>query len=417
MTYSRLAQNLSPSAVLAIAGRVRRLVREGEEVQNFTIGDFDPAIFPIPKQLEEDIVTAYREHLTRYPQAEGNEDLRESLCAYAAAFQRLDYTTSEILVASGGRPLIYAMYLALCDPGDKIIYPVPSWNNNYYTELVQGTAVVIETKPGNRFLATAKEIAPHLKGATLLALCSPQNPAGTVYTEEELQKICTLILEENGRRGPGEKKIYVLYDQLYAQLIYGKARHHNPVTVDPKMRPYTVTVDAISKSFAATGLRVGWCFGPQELMEKMKVLLTHMGAWAPNPEQKGLASYLRRRSAVWVFLNEFRDRLQVRLQLLYQGIMNLKEEGYPVDAIAPQAAVFLSLKIDLPSDSGEALFDYLLESGRIALVPFAAFGATAATGWFRVSVGTCTESGIEVLLQSLRRAMDRHHHKLLSNDF
>jgi aspartate/methionine/tyrosine aminotransferase len=145
--------------------------------------------------------------------------------------------------------------------------------------------IKIEAKVENNFMPTADEIRPYVKDATMIALCSPQNPTGTTFTKKALEEICDLVLEENERRGSNEKPLYVLYDQMYWILTYGDTIHYNPVSLRPDMRDYTVFIDGISKAFASTGLRVGWAFGPQYIIDKMKSILSHIGAWAPKPEQ------------------------------------------------------------------------------------------------------------------------------------
>src|SRR5690606_42057366 len=145
--------------------------------------------------------------------------------------------------------------------------------------------------------------------------------------------------EENKRRGAGEKKLYVMYDQMYWHLTYGDIRHHDPVSLRPEMREYTIFIDAISKVFAATGVRVGWSLGPASIISKMKAILTHLGAWAPMAEQKALANYLGKRDAIKAFLSNFKKELEERLRRIYEGFMKLKSEGLPVDAIAPEAAI------------------------------------------------------------------------------
>lgn len=196
MKFSVLAETTEPSETLRIDNQVKQQIQDGKSIFNFTIGDYDPAIFPIPKELEDEIVSAYRNHLTSYPQAEGNADLRKAIKRYTKDYQGIDYEVDEILVASGGRPLIYAMYMALCDKGDRIVYPVPSWNNQYYTHFAGGDAIIIETKEENKFMPTAAELEPVIKDATLIALCSPQNPTGTIFTEDQLKSICDMVVEE-----------------------------------------------------------------------------------------------------------------------------------------------------------------------------------------------------------------------------
>src|SRR5213078_1045438 len=181
MKLSNLSETLIGSEIVKLGGEIREKIRQGQRIYNFTVGDFDPAIFPIPKELEEEIIDAYRKHFTNYPAAEGNLDLREAVTSFIKEMEGLDYGPNEILVASGGRPLIYATFRAICDKGDKIIYAVPSWNNNHYTHFVGGENVVVEATPENNFMPAANDIRPSMKQATLISLCSPQNPTGTTF--------------------------------------------------------------------------------------------------------------------------------------------------------------------------------------------------------------------------------------------
>jgi aspartate aminotransferase len=396
MKLSHLSETLIGSEIVKLGGEIREKIRQGERIYNFTVGDFDPSIFPIPKELEDAIVDAYRKHFTNYPAAEGNLDLREALNSFLKDEEGLDYGINEILVASGGRPLIYATFRAVCDKGDKIIYAVPSWNNNHYTHFVEGEHIV--------------------KEASLISLCSPQNPTGTTFRKEELEAICDLVIEENTRRGKDEKKLYVLFDQMYWHLTYGSIQHYNPVSLRPAMREYTIFIDAISKVFAATGVRVGWGMGPATVIRKIKAILTHIGAWAPMAEQKAVAYYLGNRKGIKKYLSNFKSEIEERLHRIYDGFMQLKGEGLSVDAITPEAAIYLTIKIDLvgkkPND-GKTLSDqsevtaYVLNTAGLAVVPFYAFGADKNSAWYRLSVGTCKKNEIEEMIGKLREALQK----------
>ena len=416
MKLSHLSETLIGSEIVKLGGEIKEKIRQGERIYNFTVGDFEPTIFPIPKDLEDAIVIAYRQHFTNYPAAEGNLDLREAIRSFIKDVEGLDYGTNEILVASGGRPLIYATFRAVCDKGDKIIYAVPSWNNNHYTHFIEGEHIVIEATAEHNFMLTAEDIRPHIKEATLISLCSPQNPTGTTFRKEELEAICDMVLAENKRRGDGEKKLYVMYDQMYWHLTYGDIVHHNPVGLRNEMREYTIFIDAISKVFAATGVRVGWGMGPAVVMNKMKAILTHIGAWAPMAEQKAVAYFLEKREEIQKFLSHFKSEIEERLRRIYAGFMELKDEGYAVDAIAPEAAIYLTIKIDLVgrttpegkklSDQGEVTA-YILNSAGLAVVPFYAFGASRNSPWYRLSVGTCKKEEIDEMIEKLRGALKR----------
>ncbi len=416
MQLSHLAETLIGSEIVKLGGDIREMIRQGEKIYNFTVGDFDPRIFPIPRALEDAIVESYRSHFTNYPAAEGNLDLRESIAAFLKDREGLDYSPAEILVAGGGRPLIYSLFRILADPGDKIIYAVPSWNNNHYTHFVEGQHIVVEASPENNFMPEASAIEPHIKGATLICLCSPQNPTGTTITEKDLAAICDSILAENARRGPAEKKLYLMYDQMYWHLTYGDIKHYNPVSLRPAMREYTIFIDAISKVFAATGVRVGWSFGPPAVIDKMKAIMTHIGSWAPMAEQKATAKFLLQKEDIDNYLRDFRSAIAERLNRIHAGFMSLKKDGFPVDSIAPQAAIYLTIKIDLAgkrTPGGKiiadqaAVTDYILNEAKLAVVPFSAFGAGKNSPWYRLSVGTCKLEDIDEMFGKLREAMEK----------
>jgi aspartate aminotransferase len=413
MQLSHLSQTLIGSEIVKLGGEIRDRIRKGERIYNFTVGDFDPQIFPIPKELEEAIIEAYRNHFTNYPPGEGSLELREAVSAFARAYQGLEYNSDEILIASGGRPLIYALFRAVCDRGDKVIYAVPSWNNNHYVHFVEGEHVVVEALPENNFMPTADDLRPHIGEAAFLALCSPQNPTGTTFRREELAEICHMIVAENKRRGEG-KKLYVMFDQMYWHLTYDGIQHYNPVSLNPEMRPYTIYIDAISKVFASTGVRVGWSLGPAQVLNKMKAILSHVGAWAPMPEQKGLTRFLGRKEAIDRFLVHFKSEIEERLRRIYQGFIQLKNDGYRVDAVAPEAAIYLTIKIDLvgkTTPDGSLLktqadvTSYLLQYASLAIVPFYAFGAPKNSPWYRLSVGTCKKEEIDEMLHKLEQAL------------
>ena len=386
----------------------------GAEIYNLTIGDFNPELFPIPEGLLNGIVEAYQAGQTNYPPSNGLPELRGSVSRFIEKRLGLSYSPDSYLIAGGARPLIFAAYQALVDPSDKVIFPVPSWNNNHYTHLAEGQKVMITTTVDSAFMPTAESIAPHVENATLIAVCSPLNPTGTVFPKEQLEAICDLVLAENARRGPNAKPLYLLYDQIYWQLTYGDTVHYNPVGLRPEMEPYTIYIDGISKCFAATGVRVGWAFGPQHVIAKMKSILGHVGAWSPRAEQVATAKFLEDDAAVDTYMNDMRDKLNQRLSGIHQGFQALKAKGFQVDSITPKGAIYLTIKLDLVGmtpPSGETfthnsqVHKYVLENAGLAVVPFRAFGGEADSYWYRLSVGTARVEDIPVLFQKLEKAL------------
>jgi len=413
---SQLAETLIGSEIVKMNGDIKEKMKQGESIYNYTIGDFDPSIFPIPSELEEEIIYSYRKHYTNYPAGEGELDLRKSVSHFIHERGNLDYSVDEILIASGGRPLIYTLYRALVDENDKVIYSVPSWNNNHYVHFTKGEHCVIETTTETNFMPTAEMIAPHLEGATLLALCSPLNPTGTCFSQQQLKDICDLVVAENNRRDKEDKKLYIMYDQIYWLLTYGKTEHYNPVSLNPALKPYTIFVDGISKCFAATGVRVGWAMGPALVINKMKAILSHVGAWSPLPEQKATAKYLMQKGSVDQYLKTFKREISERLDKIFAGFIQLKNEGFNVDAVTPQASIYLTVQIDLVGKTtadGKLLekqsdvTSYLLNVAKLALVPFHAFGASKNATWYRLSVGNCKKEEINEMLHKLRDALKK----------
>jgi aspartate aminotransferase len=411
---SVLAETLVGSEIVRMNGEIRKRMEEGHRVFNFTIGDFDPQIFPIPSELEEEIVFAYRRHLTNYPAGEGEPDLRRAVARYITERQGLSYGLDEILVASGGRPLIYTLYRSIVDPGEKVVYPVPSWNNNHYVHLVGGAHAAVVTTAENRFMPSAEDLRPHLKDAVLLALSSPLNPSGTTFSREGLKEICEMVAEENRGRPAGAKQLHIMFDQIYWQITHKGTEHVDPVSLCPELRSCTVFVDGISKCFAATGVRVGWSMGPAHIIARMKSILSHVGAWSPMPEQIATSRYLQQKGSVDQFLNQLKKGIHERLDKIHKGFQQLKKEGFPVDSMVPQASIYLTVKVDLKGlstpdgqllETQQDVTRYLLEEAGLALVPFHVFGMDRSSPWYRLSVGTVRVEEVRDMLKRLKEAL------------
>lgn len=416
MKVSKMASTLIGSEIIKIGGEVNELIKKGHTICNLTIGDFDPAIYPIPEELHKEIIDAYHKGFTNYPPANGEVSLRNSVVTFLNQRGNLDYKADEILIAGGSRPLIYAAYLAIVDPGNKVVFPVPSWNNNHYCHLSGAEGVMVETKAENNFMPTAAELAPYLKGASMLALCSPLNPTGTAFTKKNLEEICDAVIAENKSRGTDEKPLYILFDQVYWVLTFGETKHYDPVNLRPELRDYVIYIDGISKAFAATGVRVGWAFGPLNVLDKMKSILGHVGAWSPKAEQVATAKYITQHANIDSFLSKYKAKLQKSLDMLYGAFQQLKKEGFAVDAIAPMGAIYLTVKVDATgrkTPSGKLLQNsmdvnsYIIEEAGLAMVPFKAFGASDNSNWFRLSVGAASHDTIEAAIPRLKNALEK----------
>jgi aspartate aminotransferase len=410
-----MAENLQPPQIIKLANEINRRISNGEFIYNLTIGDFNPKIFPIPELMKEEIIKAYNERQTNYPPADGLQGLREGVQMYLKERGGFDYALDEIVVASGGRPIIFSCYQTVVEKGDGVIYPVPSWNNPEYCHIVQAKSYMIATKPENNFMPDANDMKPYIKDAKLIVLCSPMNPAGTTFSLKQLTDICELILEENYRRSDNERPVYLLVDQMYWGLREKGIEQHNPVAINSSMRNYTIFVDGASKAFAATGLRVGWTYGPKKVVKFMQNVILHMGAWAPRAEQTAIGVFLKNKKAVDEYLEDFKSKIFERMHIIFDTFKEMKDkDGLNVDAISPLGALYCTVKIDLKGkktpdgkilDNPEEYNLYVLGEAKIAMVPFGAFGADENMPWYRISVGTCTIEELKTAMKLLREAL------------
>jgi aspartate aminotransferase len=353
---------------------------------------------------------------TNYPPASGVPETREAIRGYFARRMGLSYPLDSVLVVSGARPAIFGTYASVVGPGDAVVYGLPSWNNDHYAHLVGARAIELETSPDDRFFLTPDAIEPHLERTRLLCLNSPQNPTGTVMREADLEAISQMVVAENRRRAAASKPpLYVMFDQVYWPLTFGDVRHVDPVSLVPEMADYTFFVDGISKGYAATGLRVGWCVGPADVMKRMTGILAHVGCWAPRPEQMATARLLADDAALDAYLDDMRRAVHARLGLIHDAVVGFRERGFDVDCIRPQGAIYLSIRLNLVGRktkdgrvlrSDEDVRVHILEHAGIALVPFRAFGVPDESHWFRASVGVASLSDCEGVKARLTRAFE-----------
>src|SRR5262245_29309643 len=413
---SKLSRGLIGSEVLRIAAEIRTLIAQGQAVCNLTVGDFDPREFHPPDRLLTGVQKALASGHTNYPPSNGTLELRQAVARFYAREFGLEYPVESVLVAGGARPLIYATYRALVDPGDRVAYPVPSWNNNHYCYLTGARGLPIEVGRDSAFHPTPAQVREVLPDIRLLALCTPLNPTGTAIDPEALAAISRDIVEENARRrSRGERPVFLMFDQVYWSLEFDRMSPLTPPLLVPEVTPYTILLDAISKSLASTGLRVGWSLANPLVTQRMSDLLGHVGAWAPKAEQIATAEFIDDHDAFHAFRMEMHQKLRARLERLHRGFMALKARGLPVDAVGPEGTLYLSANVNLfgrsldgvRMENNEDIRKTLLTAAGIAVVPFQAFGLAREDGWFRLSVGAVSLDAIEQGLGRLGGMLER----------
>ena len=413
---STLARGLIGSEVLRIAAEIRGLVAQGQPVCNLTVGDFDSREFRPPERLILGVRKGLEAGHTNYPPSNGVLELRQAVVRFYQREFGLDYPLESVLVAGGARPLIYATYRALVDPGDQVAFPVPSWNNNHYCYLTGARPVPIEVSRESRFHPTPDQIRALLPTIRLLALNTPLNPTGTAIDPETLAEICRDLVTENARRRErGERPAFLMFDQVYWSLEFDRWQPISPPALVPEVAPYVVMLDAISKSLAATGLRVGWSVAAPAVTQRMSDLLGHVGAWAPKAEQVATAEFIDDGEAFASFRTDMHRRLRDRLDRLHHGFTAMGDKGLPVEVIPPEGTLYLAVRFGLIGRrvdgeeirSNEGIRRLLLQGAGIGAVPFQAFGLERESGWFRLSVGGATAQAIEDGMVRLDALLER----------
>jgi len=410
-SLSVAARGLQESGILKITRQVRAMIARGETVVNLTVGDFDPRYFPIPEKLARGIQDAVARGETNYPTPEGMLVLRQAISDYVARTAGVRYPVEAIVVCSGGRPVLYGAYRAIVNPGDKVLFSVPSWQNEAYSWLTGGESIVIESTRATGFQPTVDEFRPHLSEAAMLCICSPGNPTGTVMSEQQLGDILRAVVAENREReAKGRRPLFVLHDQMYGALVSKGQRHVYPAAVVPEAARYVISADGVSKAYAGTGLRLGWMLVAPAVGARIRDLLSNAGAWAPRPEQSAVAAFLADEAAIAEFRVQMDARLADRLNAMHEGFSALKKEGLPVDSINPQGAIYFSAQFRLHGKNvdgrsiktDEDIRMLLLERAGVAVVPFQAFGVRGETGWFRLSAGAVSMDEIHEMFPRLR---------------
>ena len=413
---SKLSRGLIGSEVLRIAAEIRALIAQGHAVCNLTVGDFDPREFRPPDRLLAGVQKALAGGHTNYPPSNGTLELRQAVSRYYAREFGLEYPIESVLVAGGARPLIYATYRALVDPGDHVAYPVPSWNNNHYCYLTGAQGIPIEVGRESGFHPTPDQVRALLPDIRMLALNTPLNPTGTAIDPAALAEICRDLVDENQRRhARHERPVFLMFDQVYWSLEFGRMAPISPAALVPEVAPYTVMLDAISKSLAATGLRVGWSVASPAVTQRMSDLLGHVGAWAPKAEQIATAEFLDDAEAFHAFRLEMHQKLRARLDRLHRGFRTLADRGLPVEAVEPEGTLYLSARVALfgrsldgvRMENNEDIRKALLTGAGLAVVPFQAFGLARENGWFRLSVGAASLEAIEQGIGRLGAMLER----------
>jgi aspartate aminotransferase len=373
-TISRILQALEPSATLAMAAKAKELAKAGKKVFDFSVGEPD---FNTPQHICDAAVAAMRAGHTHYTAASGIAELKQAVAASYGKRHGLSYAPDQIVISNGAKHSLHNVFTALCNPGDEVIIPAPYWVS--YAELVKLTGakpVIVETREADDFkLSCAQLNAAITPRTTILLLCSPSNPTGSVYTPEELAALADIVLERN---------LMVVSDEIYEQLLYGSNRFASFPTTRPGLAERTVVVNGVSKAYAMTGWRIGWTLSPKNVASAMADLQSQETSNPSSISQyAALAAITGPQDCVEAMRSEFarrREFVAARLK---------KIPGVRCTEMAGAFYAFVNIREHLGKSYGGKRLENsaqwclaLLEQQSVATVMGSAFGAE---GYVRIS--------------------------------
>lgn len=384
---SERVNNLSASATIAMSQKSAELRAAGIDVINMSIGEPD---FNTPEHIKEAAKAAIDANFTHYPPVAGYLSLRKAICDKLKRENGLDYSPEEIVVGNGAKQELCNALLATVNPGDEVIIPVPAWVS--YVEMVklaEGKSVLVPAGIDTNFKITPAQLEAAITERTrMVLLCSPSNPTGSVYSKEELQGLVDVIA-----RHPG---ILVLADEIYEHINYTGS--FTSLGSFPEIADRTIIINGVSKAYAMTGWRIGYCAAPADIAKAVSKLQGQYTSGASSIAQKAAeAAYNGPQDCVAEMCAAFRRRRDLVVELASQI------PGFKVNE--PQGAFYLFPEVSgvlgkrfggrLIETSGD-LAMYLLEEAHVATVDGAAF---CAPGYIRFSYATSDEN--------LRNAMAR----------
>lgn len=353
---AKRAYDIEPSSTLAITARAKKMRQDGLDVVNFAAGEPD---FDTPEYIKIAAIKALQEGFTKYTPSSGIPELKAAIQKKLKSDNNLDYEPNQIVVSCGAKHSLFNIIQVLVDKGDEVLIPSPYWVS--YLEMVkfaQGKPVIVKTDEKDSFKLDAKTFAKNISKKTkLLILNSPSNPAGYVYSKEELSEIAEIAVKN---------KIFIVSDEIYEKLIYGKNKHISIASLNKKIYELTFVVNGVSKAYSMTGWRIGYLAGDKRIVEATAKLQDHSTS---NPCSISQRAALAALSSNNDFIDKMRLEFEERRNLMLLGLDKLKL-GY----IKPEGAFYVFFDISNTAMKSWDFCNRLLDQKNVAAIPGGAFG-------------------------------------------
>lgn len=374
---------VKPSATIAVSQKARELKGEGRDVIGLGAGEPD---FDTPDNIKQAAMDAIKRGETKYTDVPGILPLREAICAKFKRENGLDYEPSQVIATTGGKQVLYNAFAATLDPGDEVIIPAPYWVS--YPDMVLlngGEPVFVEATIENNFKITGAQLEAAITPKTKWFLFnSPSNPSGAAYNRDELKDLTDVLMKH--------PHVWVLTDDMYEHLCYGDFEFVTPAQVEPGLYDRTLTMNGVSKAYAMTGWRLGYCAGPPELIKAMNLVQGQSTSGTCSITQWAGIEAL---NGPQDFIGERRKEFEARRDL----VVSMLNQATGIDCPKPEGAfyVYPSCKdlLGKTTESGKVLetdedfVTALLEQEGVAVVHGSAFGLGPN---FRISYATSTEA-------------------------
>jgi len=393
LSLSRRVQRVKPSPTLAVTARAARLKAEGKDVIGLGAGEPD---FDTPAHIAQAGIDAIKNGFTRYTNVDGINELKDAIIGKFEVDNGIKYDRSQILVSSGAKQTIYNLCMAVLDPGDEAIIPAPYWVS--YPDMVMladGLPVMPYAGPAQGYKITPRQLAAAITPKTRLVLLnSPCNPTGAAYTRAELRALGEVLLEY--------PRIIIGTDDMYEKIYWAPEPFCSLLTAVPELYNRTITINGVSKAYAMTGWRIGYCGGPKEIITAMGTIQGQSTSNASSISQKAAAVALASDQSCVAKMNE---AFKARHDFVVKGLNSL-----PGVSCLPGAGTFyafadVSKAVALLGcrDDGE-FAERLLNEGGVAVVPGGGFGAP---GHIRISFATSMQN-LEKAIERMGRVLAGH---------
>ncbi|HET9694118.1 MAG TPA: pyridoxal phosphate-dependent aminotransferase [Steroidobacteraceae bacterium] len=376
---------VKPSPTVALTGRVARLKAEGRDIVGLGVGEPD---FDTPAHIAEAGIAAIRDGFTRYTAVEGIPELKDAIIGKFKRDNDITYTRPQILVSTGAKQTIYNLFMAVIDPGDEVVIPAPYWVS--YPDmalLAEGVPVMPYAGPEQGYKITPEQLDRAITPRTrVFMLNSPSNPTGAAYTRAELEALGAVLAKH--------PRVIVATDDMYEHIYWAPEPFCSFLTACPHLYDRTVTINGVSKSYAMTGWRIGYCGGPVEIVTAMSTIQSQSTSNPVSISQKAAtAAIAGDQSCIGEMLRHFKAR---------HDLFNAGLNALPGFKVLPAAGTFYAwcdiadAMHKLGQVDDHAFAEFLLEQAGVAGVPGSGFGAP---GHIRFSFA--------VSMQTLEKALDR----------